>query len=120
MTLEMKHCQCVRTHHEFAATFGGQVCDIIRDDICTRKVENLGAYQLCLSRCRVACQETKYDVRLSSLAVDKGQVLLHNKIFVRYATSAAVSAQSFDSRGVRLFRRIHRNMAGIFVAISAA
>ncbi|KAL3222253.1 hypothetical protein MRX96_028515 [Rhipicephalus microplus] len=23
MTLEMKHCQCVRTHHEFAATFGG-------------------------------------------------------------------------------------------------
>ncbi|KAK8777702.1 hypothetical protein V5799_020957 [Amblyomma americanum] len=31
MSLEMKHCQCVRTHHEFAATFGGQVCDIIRD-----------------------------------------------------------------------------------------
>ncbi|XP_050052662.1 epithelial sodium channel subunit beta-like isoform X2 [Dermacentor andersoni] len=71
MNLEMKHCQCVRTHHEFAATFGGIVCDIIRDDICTRKVENLGAYQLCLTRCRVACQETKYDVRLSSLAVDK-------------------------------------------------
>ncbi|XP_037508872.2 amiloride-sensitive sodium channel subunit alpha [Rhipicephalus sanguineus] len=57
MTLDMKHCQCVRTHHEFAATFGGQVCDIIRDDICTRKVENLGTYQLCLSRCRVACQD---------------------------------------------------------------
>ncbi|XP_077511180.1 degenerin mec-4-like [Amblyomma americanum] len=71
MSLEMKHCQCVRTHHEFAATFGGQVCDIIRDDICTRKVESLGTYQFCLSQCRVACQETKYDVRLSSLAVDK-------------------------------------------------
>ncbi|XP_075737982.1 uncharacterized protein LOC142777444 [Rhipicephalus microplus] len=71
MTLEMKHCQCVRTHHEFAATFGGQVCDIIRDDVCTRMVENLGTYPLCLSHCRVACQETKYDVRLSSLAVDK-------------------------------------------------
>ncbi|KAG0414001.1 hypothetical protein HPB47_008826 [Ixodes persulcatus] len=32
MKLEIKLCQCVRTIHEFAATFGGQICDLIRDE----------------------------------------------------------------------------------------
>ncbi|XP_077547552.1 uncharacterized protein LOC144159723 [Haemaphysalis longicornis] len=73
MTLDMKYCQCVRTRHEFSAMFGGQICDVIRDDICARKVESLQTNQLCLSRCRMACEETKYDVRLSSLAVDKSK-----------------------------------------------
>ncbi|XP_040359190.1 uncharacterized protein LOC121047760 [Ixodes scapularis] len=71
MKLEIKLCQCVRTIHEFAATFGGQICDLIRDDICTRKVRNSKPYLDCSTKCRVACEEIRYDLKLSSLAVDK-------------------------------------------------
>ncbi|XP_064469294.1 amiloride-sensitive sodium channel subunit alpha-like [Ornithodoros turicata] len=68
--VEKQTCGCIRSTHEFAANFPVPTCNHQAHVVCDKQVTN-ATLQKCLKKCGPPCEETSYDVRLTSLGEER-------------------------------------------------
>ncbi|CAN7980031.1 unnamed protein product [Ixodes pacificus] len=67
---EGKTCGCVRPQHEYGSQFEFPTCTFQTTVICDKQITNKTLTK-CMKKCGAPCEETSYDVRLTSLGEDR-------------------------------------------------
>ncbi|XP_077564903.1 uncharacterized protein LOC144180433 [Haemaphysalis longicornis] len=85
---EIKICHCVRPQHEYGSNFNVSTCTFQGTAICDKQITNKTVTK-CMKKCGAPCEETTYDVRLTSLGEDRKEKERNSfSVFVKFSSDS--------------------------------
>ncbi|CAN7982932.1 unnamed protein product, partial [Ixodes hexagonus] len=92
---EGKTCGCVRPQHEYGSNFNFPTCTFQTTQICDKQITNKTLTK-CIKKCGAPCEETSYDVRLTSLGEDRIVDRRHKTSFSVFVKFSSDSQKIFE------------------------
>ncbi|KAL1418652.1 hypothetical protein MTO96_025690 [Rhipicephalus appendiculatus] len=80
MRLQTKHCGCVDPALGFAGAIGARACEPGAAEVCVASLSKNNTFKPCHKKCRAACMDTAYDVRLTGMGVASFKLLTSDEI----------------------------------------
>ncbi|KAL3221711.1 hypothetical protein MRX96_029328 [Rhipicephalus microplus] len=85
---EIKLCNCVRPLHEYGSNFNVPTCGYQNTAICDKQITNKTVTK-CMKKCGAPCEETSYDVRLTSLGEDRKEKERNSfSVYVKFSSDS--------------------------------
>ncbi|XP_065285384.1 uncharacterized protein ppk23 [Dermacentor albipictus] len=85
---EMKTCRCIRPQHEYGSNFKAPTCSYQNTAICDKQITN-ETLTKCMKKCGAPCEETSYDVRLTSLGEDRKEKERNSfSVYVKFSSDS--------------------------------
>nr|XP_037278216.1 amiloride-sensitive sodium channel subunit alpha-like [Rhipicephalus microplus] len=85
---EIKLCNCIRPLHEYGSNFNVPTCGYQNMAICDKQITNKTVTK-CMKKCGAPCEETSYDVRLTSLGEDRKEKERNSfSVYVKFSSDS--------------------------------